>query len=135
MTDDTTDNNVTDNNDTDAPGVEPRTEDAPPEVFDRSYVEKLRKEAAEYRVRAKDRDQLAHELFHSRVAAFDRLADPTDLPYADNLLNDRAALERAIDELLARKPHLAARHFTGSIGQGEASTPGVNLADILREAL
>lgn len=102
------------------------------DTFDRAYVEKLRKQAGDYRVKAKE---LGEQLFHARVAATGRLADPSDLPYDENLLDDMPALEAAIEALLERKPHLAARTLHGDIGQGQTSTEDTNLADILRSAL
>ncbi|MGD7706340.1 hypothetical protein [Microlunatus sp. Y2014] len=103
------------------------------ETFPREYVEQLRKEAAEARVKAKRADDLAQQLFHSRVASLDRLADPSDLPYDEALLDDSAALEAAVDALVATKPHLAARKPRGDIGQGlSAGTATVDLAGLLR---
>lgn len=107
--------------------------DADPEVFPREYVEKLRKEAADARVKAKRADELAEQLFHSRVAALGRLADPSDLPFDAALLDDTAALEAAVDELVEIKPHLAARRPRGNIGQGVADPAAtVDLAGLLR---
>lgn len=103
------------------------------ETFPREYVEKLRKENADARVKAKDRDDLAQRLHVALVAATGRLADPTDLDFAQAHLDDPAELEKAIDALLERKPHLATRRLSGSIGQGHTTqTPGVDLAGILR---
>lgn len=104
------------------------------ETFPRAYVEKLRQEAADARVRAKRADDLARELFTARVAATGRLADPNDLPFDDALLADLPALEAAIDELLADHPHYAARRPRGDIGQGATGSDAgtVNLAGLLR---
>lgn len=69
------------------------------------------------------------------VAATGRMADATDLPFDAAHLDDEDAMNAAIDELLAKKPHLAARRPFGDIGQGNrgaASEAAVNLADILR---
>ena len=46
------------------------------------------------------------------------MADPTDLPFDPEHLDDPDALAAAVDELLVRKPHLAARRPSGDIGQG-----------------
>lgn len=112
------------------------TQEAPEdeqEVFPAAYVRQLRQEAAEARVRAKKADDYAKELFHARVAAMGKLADPTDLAFDDKLLDDHPALERAVDELIGRKPHLAARTPRGDIGQGSSGAGAtVDLADILR---
>ena len=104
------------------------------ETFPRAYVEKLRQEAADARVRAKRADDLARELFTARVAATGRLADPNDLPFDDALLADLPALEAAIDELVAQHPHYAARRPRGDIGQGTTGSDAgtVNLAGLLR---
>jgi hypothetical protein len=99
---------------------EPGDENA--ETFPRSYVEKLRKESQGYRERAKtaeaNLDAVQRELFTARVTATGRLADADDLPYDAELLADEDKLTEAIDELLKRKPHLAARKVSGSVGQG-----------------
>ncbi|MGI5951825.1 MAG: hypothetical protein ACOX61_08275 [Brooklawnia sp.] len=130
-----------------APEIEPTdTPDTPPEApestetpeqatdtFPREYVEQLRREAAEARVRAKRADDLAQALFVSRVAATGRLADPNDLPYDEAILDDPAKLDAAIDELLDAHPHYATRTPRGDIGQGPTPEPaGVDLAAILR---
>lgn len=105
-----------------------------PEMFPADVVHKLRDEAAKYRTRAKDRDDLAQQLFVARVAATGKLADPTDLPYDEGLLNDHAALDQAIAELIAAKPHLASRRPHGTVGQGPrgGDSGGVDLASMLR---
>ena len=46
------------------------------------------------------------------------MADPTDLPFNPEPLDDPEALAGAVEELLARKPHLAARRPAGDSGQG-----------------
>lgn len=109
-------------------------EQTEPDSFDREYVEKLRKEAADARVRAKDRDTLAAALWAANVAATGRLADPTDLALPDDADPlDQEAVEVAVTELLARKPHLASRRPRGDVGQGVAgSTSSVDLAGMLR---
>ena len=115
-----------------APGaVEEPEKDA--ETFPRAYVEKLRKENATYRERARRADDLAAELFTARVQLTGRLADPTDLPFDAAALDDPARLDAALDDLLTRKPHLATRRPHGSVGQGAtASDSVVDLAAILR---
>lgn len=103
------------------------------ETFPREYVEKLRKENADARVKAKRADDLAARLHTALVAATGRLADPSDLPFDDAHLEDADALNAAVDALLARKPHLASRRPVGSIGQGAtAPADSVSLAGILR---
>ena len=101
----------------------------------RSYVEKLRAESARYRERARNADAYAERLHTELVRATGRLADPTDLKFNEDHLDDPDALAAAVDDLLARKPHLASRRPTGEIGQG-ASPPAassVDLAALLRQ--
>lgn len=118
--------------------VETATSDTAPredaETFPREYVEKLRKEAAEARQKAKRADDYARALFAARVAATGRLADPSDLPFDPELVDDLDALTSAIDELLQAHPHYASRTPQGDIGQGAgtASHDEVDLAALLR---
>ena len=126
MADDTTDQP------TDEAAVGNPTVDEP-ETFDRAYVQQLRDENAKHRVKAKRADDLARELFTMRVAALGKLADPTDLPYDEALLDDRDALERAVDELVTVKPHLGDRRPRGDVDQGVRDTVGqVSLTGMLR---
>ncbi len=67
------------------------------------------------------------------VTATGRLADPTDLSYDEAHLADPDVLSAAVDDLLARKPHLASRRRTGDVGQGVlAPAQTVDLAGMLR---
>ena len=103
------------------------------ETFPREYVEKLRKEAAEARLKAKKADDYARALFAARVAATGRLADASDLPFDPELVDDLPAMEAAIDELLRAHPHYVSRTPQGDIGQGATTTSDtVDLAGILR---
>jgi hypothetical protein len=112
--------------------LEPQSEDA--DSFPRSYVERLRRESAGYRERAQTADTYAKRLHLELVRATGKLADPTDLEFAEDHLDDPDALIATIDDLLARKPHLASRRPTGDIGQGAAPTTGtVDLAALLRQ--
>lgn len=107
------------------------TEDS--ETFPREYVVKLREEAAKHRTRAGDRDTLAQRLHTALVTATGRLADPSDLPFDNAHLADPDALSAAVDNLLARKPHLATRRPVGDVGQGvTGSDSSVDLAGMLR---
>lgn len=102
-------------------------------TFTREYVEQLRAEAAEHRVRAKRGEAYAQEVFYGRVAALAKMADPTDLTYEEDLLEDGAALEAAVDDLIGRKPHLALRRPAGDVGQGARPPSGdTDLAGMLR---
>ena len=125
----------------DAPAAVEPPQDAPrppqdaPETFPRAYVEQLRQEAADARVKAKRADAYAEQLFVARVAATGRLADPSDLPFDLALVDDHPGLEAAIDALLATKPHLASRTPRGNIGQGTTASPDtVDLAALLRRS-
>jgi len=104
-----------------------------PETFPREYVEKLRQESGKYRQRAAKTDELAQRLHTALVAATGRLADPEDLVFDEAHLDDDEALERAISDLLSRKPHLASRRVAGDVGQGASGdSVGVSLAGLLR---
>lgn len=127
----------------DAPQEDPQDAQNPPEgeqdTFPREYVEQLRAEAAEARVKRKEASErlegYARELFTARVAALGKLADPNDLPFNADLLEDHAALERAVDDLLQAKPHYAARTPRGDVGQGTTGASStVDLAGLLRSA-
>lgn len=97
-------------------------------------MEKLRKENAGYREKARKAETYARELFYARVAATGRLADADDLPFDAALLDDHDALTAAVDALVARKPHLASRTPRGDVGAGALSEDAatVDLAGILR---
>ena len=103
------------------------------DTFPRHVVAKLRDENARYRQRAARADDLAHRLHTALVTATGKLHDPEDLPYDEDHLDDPEALAAAVDDLLARKPHLASRRPVGNIGQGASgSTSTVDLAGLLR---
>ena len=75
---------------------------------------------------AKRQVTAARGLEHQRAAIAAWLADPTDLAFNEDHLDDPDALAAAVDDLLARKP-------MGEIGQGATpSTATVDLAAILR---
>jgi len=102
--------------------VEP-TGSTDPETFDREYVQKLRDEAAGHRVKAKRADGLAAALVTAQAALTGKMADPTDLPYDEGMLDDDGLVDNdkvtaAVEDLLRRKPHLAARRPRGDVGQG-----------------
>lgn len=115
--------------------AEPEPEDENADTFPRSYVEKLRRESAGYRERAAKGDAYAQRLHTELVRATGRLADPTDLAFDENHLDDPESLAAAVDDLLARKPHLATRRPSGDIGQGAMSgaAANVDLAALLRQ--
>lgn len=105
------------------------------ETFPRSVVEKLRQENGKYRQRAAQADAYAQRLHTALVAASGRLADPADLEFDAEHLNDPDALTAALDALLADKPHLASRKPVGDIGQGQrgGSSQPFSLLGLLKE--
>src|SRR5690625_2605830 len=125
--------------------VSPETESDPTDdeddsdQFPRPYVERLRARSAGYRARAKAAEgraaELERALFTERVRALDVLADPSDLPYDPEALDDPDALRAAVDELVAKRPHLRRRGVadpgTGHREQHEGGDP-VSLLGIMR---
>lgn len=106
------------------------------ETFPRKYVEELRTENGNYRNRAKDAeakaDELAQALWTERVRSLGVLADPTDLPYDPEALDDLEQIKAQADELLASKPHLRTRKITERAGQGERGAETVSLVELLQ---
>ena len=109
-----------------------------PETFPRAYVEELRRENADNRVKAKRADALTQRLVAELARATGRMADPTDLPVTDALLDeqgipDPVKVDAAVTALLGAKPHLASRRPRGDVGQGNrGEAGGVDLAGLLR---
>lgn len=62
---------------------------------------------------------MSRALFTSRVEATGKLASTDDLPFDAALLDDPDALNAAVDELIAKRPHYAKRKVSGGVGQGE----------------
>ena len=113
--------------------AESSDDETEPETFPREVVEKLRQENGKYRRRAAKADTYAQRLHTELVRATGKLADPTDLPFNEDHLDDPDAMTAAIDDLVTRKPHLASRKPMGEIGQGATpSAATVDLAAILR---
>lgn len=112
--------------------------DTEPDTFTREYVTELRRESAEHRTRARDAEAraetLAETLWNERVAALGLLADPADLPYDAEALDDPAEIRRQADELLTRRPHLRTRRISARAGQGEGvnGADGVSITGIMR---
>lgn len=132
MTDETTTETTDESTETEEQQTEQTTEEEP-ETFPREYVTKLRDEAAKYRTRAQRADDLAQRLHVAMVAATGRLADPSDLAFDEAHLDDADAMTAALDDLLARKPHLASRRPVGDVGQGvTGGDSSVDLAGLLR---
>lgn len=108
-------------------------------TFDAGYVRRLRRRSAGYRTELRAAsDNLEHtrrELFTARVQALGVLADPGDLDYSPELLEDPDALEAAARELVAKKPHYGRR--AGLRDTGARDTPGgfdAGLMDLMRGA-
>lgn len=107
-------------------------------VYRHAYVSKLRGEAAAHRANARAAQQLADdraaELWTFRVDALGVLADPTDLAFDADALDDTDAIRAAAAELVERKPHLRARGIRHRAGQGEGgdNEGSVSLAGMLR---
>lgn len=108
------------------------------DTFPRSYVKRLRERSAGYRARAKDAEartaELERALFTERVRALDVLADPSDLPFDAELLEDPDALRAAADDLVARRPHYRRRGVAAGTGSRDeaGSGPGVSLLGLMR---
>lgn len=92
------------------------------DTFPREYVERLRGEAADQRTKAKaaeDRaEALARELFAARVAATGKLANPAELEYNADILDDPEAIDAAIEAAIAERSYIASRRPSGNVGQG-----------------
>lgn len=117
----------------DEPTESEPTPEPEPDVFPRAYVQRLRQENADYRNRAKAADDLANRLHTELVRATGKLADPTDMPFDAEHLEDPDKLAASIDQLLSTKPHLKARRIVGAVGQGESgTTTGVDLLGIMQ---
>lgn len=115
-------------------------EDHDGDTFPRSYVERLRARSAGYRTAAKESaarvGELERDLFTERVRALDVLADPADLPFTAELLDDPDALRDAVDALVRKSPHYrrrgtASARDTGSRERGDTRDT-VSLTGIMR---
>lgn len=105
------------------------------DTFPRSYVEKLRKSEAGYREKAKRAEELEKRLHAALVAKDGRLADPGDLEFNPEHLDDEEALAAAISELITRKPGLRAQQLRGDVGAGTRGgkpKPPMDLLEIMK---
>lgn len=111
------------------------------EMFSRDYVESLRTEAAEARVKAKRATDLELALRDAvkASAARDILQDPAALEWSDDFaddsgLPDAEKIREAAEALAAEKPHLS--RVRGDVLQGhrgeESDAGAVDLAGMLR---
>ncbi|MGP5343981.1 hypothetical protein [Corynebacterium casei] len=101
------------------------------QAFDRKYVEKLRKESANYRDKAKRAQELEQRLHNALVAKDGRLADPADLEFNPDHLDNPEALSNAIANLVASKPGLKAQQLSGDVGAGVREKPKPPTTDLL----
>ena len=101
------------------------------QTFDRAYVEKLRKESANYRDKAKRAQELEQRLHNALVAKDGRLADPADLEFNPDHLDNPEALSNAIANLVAKKPGLRAQRLSGDVGAGVREKPKPPTTDLL----
>lgn len=79
--------------------------------------------------------ELQQRLQDTLVIADGRLADPKDLPFNPEFLEDPGALDAAIADLIKSKPGLKAKQFTGNIGagkQGATKSPKPDLITAIR---
>lgn len=103
--------------------------DAQDDDTEATEVEQLKAQADQHEQRA---DALAHRLHSALVAADGRLADPDDLPFNAEHLDDTDALSAAIGDLIARKPGLKAQNVTGDVGAGKRGSDRTPPADLLK---
>lgn len=101
-------------------------------------VVRARNQAARYRRELRETEseleRIRGELWTARVEALGLLADPADLPFDPDALEDPAKLRELADELLTRKPHLRSRRIRTRAGQGEGASDGeFSLAGLLRQ--
>ena len=106
-------------------------QDEQQQTFDRAYVEKLRKESANYRDKAKRAQELEQRLHNALVAKDGRLADPADLEFDPDHLDNPEALSNAIANLVAKKPGLRAQRLSGDVGAGVREKPKPPTTDLL----
>lgn len=141
VTDVSRETNVTNENETPPEADTRHADDSPDDdddqhdTFPRTVVEKLRKESAGYRERARDAekraDDLAAQLHRVLVERDGRLADADDLEFNPAHLDNPDALGDAITELIRRKPHLKARRARGDIGAGDRGPATADSMDLL----
>jgi hypothetical protein len=98
---------------------ETQVDEHEPETFPAQVVKDLRKENAKYRTAAKKSDDYARRLHTELVRATGRLADPTDVEFSEEHLDDPEKLTAAIDSLLEAKPYLKSRKVAGDVAQGK----------------
>lgn len=112
------------------------------DTFDRTYVEKLRTEAAEHRTSRKDAESAlervteAYRAVAVAQAVAGLLVDADDLAWSDDYLDadglvDAEKVREAATALIDSKPHLG--RVRGDVGQGfKHVEQDVNLASLIR---
>ena len=90
----------------------------------REVVEKLRQENGKYRRRAAKADTYAQRLHTELVRATGKLADPTDLPFNEDHLDDPDAMTAAINDQVGAGKHAAGRE-PSPLPEGPAGVSGV----------
>lgn len=107
-----------------------------PEPGEDSQIKKLRNEAANYRVKARETSErlTAREtaLFDALVKLDGRLADSRDVEFNAEYLEEPDRLSAAISDILEAKPGLAARRYGGNIGAGVQAEKDVSLVEIMK---
>lgn len=117
-------------------------DEAQQDSFPREYVEELRTEAKNNREKASEataameRIQTAYRAVAVSQAVSDVLADPTDLAWSDEFLDesglvDAEAVRAAAEELTAAKPHLARARGDAMQGYRTEEKP-FDLAELMR---
>lgn len=115
-----------------AEGLDPNeTPSDDDQVFDKKYVTKLRKESAAYREKAKRSDELEKQLHTALVKLDGRLADPEDLEFDAEHLENHDKLADAIADLISRKPGLKKQQLSGDVGAGKRGTEKKPTTDLL----
>lgn len=115
----------------DTPTHDVGTDDKTPDMFPRKVVEDLRKEAAKYRERAKAVDAVEQRLHEALVKLDGRLADPKDLPFHVEHLEDPEKLSAAITALVEKNPRMKAMRPAGDAGQGNRGASKPEKFDLL----
>ncbi len=75
--------------------------------------------------------ELQQRLQDTLVIADGRLADPKDLPFNPEFLEDPGALDAAIAALIKSKPGLKAKKFAGNIGAGKQGATKTAKPDLI----
>lgn len=120
----------------------PQDADSEPDTFSRDYVNKLRDEAAQHRLRAKRTDAANARLLDALIASDGRLLDPEALPLSDDLLDDDGIVDPgkvadAVGSLVERKAYLLKPPAPAPLPQGvrEDVPQPLSLLEVARRML